>query len=211
MLKQRVATIDTRLAKCVKSDTAHARKAEILDPVKGFGPVAVNTFLAELPEPGQLHRRQIAKRVGVAAMNHDSGQTSGKRRTSGGRSSVRRVLDMATGVHSAIATSTRTDGYKPYRANLVRPDGSCCGWWGPWSNPHALKPTYIDHFGINSNWPGPNRLHTGGTYFLMCDGSTRFISENIHYTTSSNGNLNLWHSLNTKNGMGNDMIVSGRL
>jgi transposase len=96
MPKQQVATIDTRLAKCVKSNTAHARKAEILDSVKGFGPVAVNTFLAELPEHGQLNHGQIAKRVGVAPMNRDFGQTSGKRRKSGGRSYVRRVLSMAT-------------------------------------------------------------------------------------------------------------------
>jgi transposase len=48
-----------------------------------------------LPERGTLNRGQIAKRVGVAAMNRDSGQTSGKHRTSGGRSYVRRVLSMA--------------------------------------------------------------------------------------------------------------------
>lgn len=95
-LKKQVETIDTRLAKCVKSNTAHARKVEILDSVKGFGPVAVSTFLAELPELGELNRGQIAKLVGVAPMNRDSGQTSGKRRTFGGRSYVRRVLYMTT-------------------------------------------------------------------------------------------------------------------
>jgi transposase len=34
--------------------------------------------------------------LGVAPINHDSGQESGKRKTFGGRSSVRRVLYMAT-------------------------------------------------------------------------------------------------------------------
>jgi transposase len=95
-LKKQVKTIDQRLAKCVKANTANARKIEILESVKGFGPVAVSTFLAELPELGELNRGQIAKLVGVAPMNRDSGKLSGKRRTFGGRSYVRRVLYMAT-------------------------------------------------------------------------------------------------------------------
>lgn len=95
-LKKQVETIDQRLAKCVKDDTANSRKIEILDSVKGLGPVAISTFLAELPELGKFNRGQIAKLVGVAPMNCDSGQLSRKRRTFGGRSYVRRVLYMAT-------------------------------------------------------------------------------------------------------------------
>ena len=74
----------------------NARKIEILDSVKGLGPVSISTFLAELPELGKLNRGQIAKLVGVAPMNCDSGQVSGRRKTFGGRSYVRRVLYMAT-------------------------------------------------------------------------------------------------------------------
>lgn len=95
-LQKQVKTIDERLAKCVKANTANARKVEILDSVKGLGPVSISTFLAELPELGQLNRGQIAKLVGVAPMNRDSGKKSGRRRTFGGRSYVRRVLYMAT-------------------------------------------------------------------------------------------------------------------
>ncbi len=95
-LKKQVKTIDQRLAKCVKENTVNARKVEILDSVKGLGPVCISTLLAELPELGKLNRGQIAKLVGVAPMNCDSGQVSGKRRTFGGRSYVRRVLYMAT-------------------------------------------------------------------------------------------------------------------
>lgn len=95
-LKKQVKTIDQRLVKCVKDDTANARKVEILDSVKGLGPVTISTLLAELPELGKFNRGQIAKLVGVAPMNCDSGQVSGRRRTFGGRSYVRRVLYMAT-------------------------------------------------------------------------------------------------------------------
>jgi transposase len=74
----------------------NARKIEIMDSVKGLGPVAIRTFVAELPELGELNRAEIAKLVGVAPMNQDSGQSSGRRTTFGGRSDVRRVLYMAT-------------------------------------------------------------------------------------------------------------------
>lgn len=95
-LKKQLKSIDARLAKCVQQDTANERKIEIMDSVKGIGPVAISTFLAELPELGELNRAEIAKLVGVAPMNNDTGQRSGKRRTMGGRSYVRRVLYMAT-------------------------------------------------------------------------------------------------------------------
>jgi len=95
-LKKQVQTIDERLAKCVPADTANARKVEILMSVKGVRPVAVSTILAQLPELGKLNRGEIAKLVGVAPLNNDSGQASGQRRTFGGRSYVRRVLYMAT-------------------------------------------------------------------------------------------------------------------
>jgi len=95
-LKKQVKEIDQRIAKCVAQDKQNARKIEILQSVKGVGAVTVSTFIAELPELGDLNRGQISKLVGVAPMNRDSGNKQGKRFTSGGRSSVRRVLYMAT-------------------------------------------------------------------------------------------------------------------
>jgi len=63
---------------------------------KGLGPVFQATMLALLPELGHLSRRGIAKLVGVAPMNRDSGQGQGKRRIRGGRAAVRVALSMAT-------------------------------------------------------------------------------------------------------------------
>jgi len=68
---------------------------ELLDSVKGVGPVTILTLTAALPELGQLGRRQIAKLVGVAPLADDSGGRNGKRRTWGGRSEVRSVVYMA--------------------------------------------------------------------------------------------------------------------
>jgi len=52
--------------------------------------------LAELPELGKLSDRQIARLVGVAPINHDSGKHKGKRMIAGGRTSVCCGLYMAT-------------------------------------------------------------------------------------------------------------------
>lgn len=95
-LKKQLTSIDQRLAQSLKQDTVNRRKIEILTSVKGIGPVAVSTLVAELPELGTLNRNEIAKLVGVAPMNNDTGRRSGKRRIGGGRSYVRRVLYMAT-------------------------------------------------------------------------------------------------------------------
>ena len=54
------------------------------------------TLLAQLPELGQLNRRAIAKLVGVAPFNQDSGQWRGSRHIWGGRATVRAPLFMAT-------------------------------------------------------------------------------------------------------------------
>ncbi len=100
-LRKQLKTVDRRLAKCLDSNTENARRIAIMNEVKGLGPVTIGTvtigtFVAELPELGQLNRGQIAKLVGVAPMNNDSGQRNGRRRIYGGRSYVRRVLYMAT-------------------------------------------------------------------------------------------------------------------
>lgn len=95
-LKKQLKELDSRLGKCVAEDTANARKVEILSSVKGVGAVTISTILADLPELGKLNREQIAKLVGVAPINRDSGTWKGQRFVMGGRVHVRRVLYMAT-------------------------------------------------------------------------------------------------------------------
>lgn len=70
-------------------------KSDLLQSMKGVGPVLASTLLSSLPELGRLDSRQIAALVGVAPMNRDSGNMRGKRMIWGGRAEVRRVLYMA--------------------------------------------------------------------------------------------------------------------
>ena len=62
----------------------------------GVGPAATFTLLAELPELGQLGRKQIAALVGVAPLSRDSGTRRGQRTCWGGRATVRTALYMPT-------------------------------------------------------------------------------------------------------------------
>lgn len=95
-LKKQLKNVDLQLAKMLEMDTLNKRTIEILKSVKGIGPVTVSTLVAELPELGKLNRGEVAKLVGVAPINRDSGKKSGKRFIGGGRGQVRRVLYMAT-------------------------------------------------------------------------------------------------------------------
>lgn len=73
---------------------AHATPA--IRSGKGMGPMFQAALLALLPELGHLDRKQIAKLVGVAPMNRDSGKSQGKRTIYGGRAQMRVALYMAT-------------------------------------------------------------------------------------------------------------------
>ena len=90
-LKRELAAIELAIRTLLKE---HATPA--LQSCKGLGPVFQASALALLPELGHLSRRQIARLVGVAPMNRDSGQSQGKRRIRGGRAPVRVALYMAT-------------------------------------------------------------------------------------------------------------------
>lgn len=53
----------------IEQDEAAQAKARIITSVPGLGPATVQTLVAELPELGELNRRQIARLVGVAPTN----------------------------------------------------------------------------------------------------------------------------------------------
>lgn len=95
-LEGQIAALNDKLNQLVAADPRWRATGAVLRSVPGVGPVVVATLLAELPELGQLNRQQIAALVGVAPLNRDSGKRRGKRRVTGGRATVRRVLYMAT-------------------------------------------------------------------------------------------------------------------
>jgi len=95
-LKKELADTDKRLSNTIQASPLWRAKDDLLQSVKGVGPVVSITLLAELPELGTMERQQIAGLVGLAPLNRDSGLLRGKRRIWGGRARVRAALYMAT-------------------------------------------------------------------------------------------------------------------
>ena len=80
---------------CLAADTDLQAQANVLMSLKGIGMRTACFLLAGLPELGRLEKGQIAKLVGVAPLNRDSGLMRGKRTIAGGRQQVRDVLYVA--------------------------------------------------------------------------------------------------------------------
>jgi len=95
-LRKQLKTLEKRIEKAVAADKENARKIEICRSVDGIGKVTTAAILTDLPELGQLNRAEIAKLVGIAPINRDSGTKNRKRLTQGGRSYIRKVIYMAT-------------------------------------------------------------------------------------------------------------------
>ena len=96
VMEQEIERLEKRLARHVQEQAEWTNKQRILKTAPGVGDTLVYTLLADLPELGNLNRKEVGALVGVAPMNRDSGKLRGKRRVQGGRSSVRTVLYMAT-------------------------------------------------------------------------------------------------------------------
>jgi transposase len=94
-LEKRLDSIEVELEAEIKNSPIWRAREKLLRSVPGVGPVLSRTLLAELPELGQLTNGQIAKLVGVAPLNRDSGKYRGRRMIWGGRASVRSALYMA--------------------------------------------------------------------------------------------------------------------
>lgn len=109
-LQRELTVIDAALKELLGRHATPALRSS-----KGMGPMFQASALALLPELGQLNRQQIAKLVGVAPLNHDSGQTQGKRKIYGGRGQMRVALYMAT-LSAVRWEPTLRDHYRQLRA-----------------------------------------------------------------------------------------------
>ena len=93
MLDRQIGQIDDDAQRHLKDHFKD--KLALLKGLKGVGPGTQAMLMAALPELGTLTQREIAKLVGVAPLNCDSGKFKGKRKTWGGRANVRAALYMA--------------------------------------------------------------------------------------------------------------------
>src|SRR5688572_18634953 len=95
-LRQELAQLDAELQATIRESPVWREKERLLRTVPGVGPVLSMTLVADLPELGQLNRKQIAALVGLAPLNCESGRLRGRRIIWGGRGRVRAALYMST-------------------------------------------------------------------------------------------------------------------
>jgi len=95
-LRAQLGAVEKDLAQTLRESPVWREKDDLLRSVPGVGPVLTTTLLGDVPELGQLNRKQIAALIGVAPLNRDSGTYRGRRAVWGGRARVRATLYMAT-------------------------------------------------------------------------------------------------------------------
>ena len=95
-LEARLRDVDRDTRQRIEQSPLWRGQDRLLQSVPGIGPATSARLIGSLPELGHLSARQIAKLVGVAPLNDDSGTRSAPRRIWGGRAAVRYALYMAT-------------------------------------------------------------------------------------------------------------------
>jgi transposase len=113
-LERELRMTDTELGRAVRESPVWREKEELYRSVPGVGRVMALALLAELPELGQLNRKQIAKLAGVAPLARDSGTLRGKRLIYGGRATLRATLYMA-----ALVASRRNPVIRAFYLRLL--------------------------------------------------------------------------------------------
>lgn len=94
-LRRELENLDKSLDEQIRNSPIWRVKEKLLTSVPGVGPTVARTLIAEMPELGQLNRRQIAALAGLAPWTRQSGRWRGKSFIGGGRERVRSVLFMA--------------------------------------------------------------------------------------------------------------------
>lgn len=94
-LNKQIARIDQELTNLIRQSPLWLVKERLLVSIPNIGPKTARTMLADVPELGQLNRREIASLGGLAPYTRESGKWKGKRFIGGGRPTVRAALYMA--------------------------------------------------------------------------------------------------------------------
>ena len=94
-ITKQIEPLDRRIGELIAQDQTLCEKAQKLTAISGVGARTAALLLAQMPELGQLNRRQAAALAGLAPFNHDSGSIRGKRAIFGGRRALRTGLYMA--------------------------------------------------------------------------------------------------------------------
>jgi transposase len=93
-IDKQIAEIGAEIGRLIQTDDTMAHSMKILRSILGINEVCAATILIEMPEIGDMDRKQVASLTGVAPMTRQSGQWRGKSFIQGGRKVVRNALYM---------------------------------------------------------------------------------------------------------------------
>lgn len=93
-IDRQIAALERDIDRRLSASPQRARARDILTSIPGIGAVSARAILAQCPEIGQLHKKQIAALAGLAPMTRQSGQWHGKASIQGGRKPLRDALYM---------------------------------------------------------------------------------------------------------------------
>lgn len=113
-LRRELDAVDGDMDSHIRKSPIWLVRQDLLTSVPGVGKTVARTLIAELPELGNLDRRQIAALAGLAPYTRQSGKWRGSSFIGGGRSSVRAALFMA-----ALVASRHNPHLKAFRDRLV--------------------------------------------------------------------------------------------
>ena len=111
--KEQRKLINAQLHRLIKEDEYMGRKMRILMQEIGVGKETAVALALELPELGNLSRKEVAALVGVAPFNFDSGNKIGKRYIRYGRRNIRNLLYMCT--RAALNAKTENVYHKRWK------------------------------------------------------------------------------------------------
>lgn len=95
-LGKELARLDKELHVLLEKFDTWKEQEALLRTAPGVGPKTALVLEVELPELGQLNRREVASLAGLAPFACDSGKWRGRRQIQGGRAGVRAALYLAS-------------------------------------------------------------------------------------------------------------------
>lgn len=113
-LQASLAKVEAEMEAVIQEQNDLCDQAVRLCQIKGIGPVVSATFIAQLPELGDLDPRRIAALAGLAPHANYSGHRRGKRSIWGRRGMIRRTLYLA-----ALTASRFDPRFRAFKEHLL--------------------------------------------------------------------------------------------
>ena len=115
--EKQIARIEKEMHKLIKANQEMQDRYDYYLSLQGIGPHTALALLSQLPELGQMNRRQVASLVGLAPFNWDSGKMTGKRMTRMGRKGIKSLLYLSVTSLLRLEDHPITKMYKRLKEN----------------------------------------------------------------------------------------------